>query len=80
MRNRWENAKKGANFPEFPRPARPDHARKSDYDEMSFHTWHGHPGRAHGRDARATKSARPAKNLGNFVVRYLPIRASTPSG
>ena len=27
--------------------------------------WHGHPGRAHGRDARATKSARPAKNLGS---------------
>ena len=28
-------------------------------------TWHGHPGRAHGRDARATKFARPAKNLGD---------------
>ena len=28
-------------------------------------TWHGHPGRAHGRDARATKFARPAKILGN---------------
>ena len=26
--------------------------------------WHGHPGRAHGRDARATTFARPAKILG----------------
>ena len=27
--------------------------------------WHGHPGRAHGRDARATKLARPTEILGN---------------
>ena len=29
---------------------------------------HGHPGHAHGRDARATKSARFAKNLGNSRI------------
>ena len=41
-------------------------------------TWHGHPGRVHGRDARATKSARPAKNLGNSGTEA--IRSRKPAG
>ena len=31
-----ENAKKRADFPEFPRPSGRDHDKKRDYDEMSF--------------------------------------------